>query len=48
MGTAMRSVITSCLVNSRHYKLLTEQILSTDSEYADFMRRSAVKYSEDL
>ena len=48
MGTAMRSVITSCLVNSRHYKLLTEQILSTDSEYADFMRRSAVKYSEAL
>ena len=48
MGTAMRSVITSCLVNSSHYQLLTEQILSTDSEYADFMRRSAVKYSEAL
>lgn len=48
MGTAMRSVITRCLVNSAHYQLLTEQILSDDSEYANFMRRSAVKYSEAL
>ena len=28
MGTAMRTVITRCLVNSSHYQLLTEQILS--------------------
>ena len=48
MGTAMRTVITRCLVNSSHYQLLTEQILSDDSEYANFMRRSAVKYSEAL
>ena len=48
MGTAMRTVITRCLVNSSHYQLLTEQILSDDSEYANFMRRSADKYSEAL
>ena len=48
MGTAMRTVITRCLVNSSHYQLLTEQILSDDSEYANFMRRSAVKYWRTL
>jgi len=48
MGTAMRSVITRCLVNTGQYQNLTEHILSDDSEYANFMRRSADKYSEAL
>ena len=48
MGTAMRSVITRCLVNTGQYQSLTEHILSDDSEYANFMRRSADKYSEAL
>lgn len=48
MGTAMRSVITKCLINTDQYTALTENILSDDSEYANFMRRSAMKYSEAL
>jgi len=46
MGTAMRSVITRCLVNQPQYQSLTQ--VNDDSEYANFMRRSAMKYSEAL
>ena len=42
----MRSVITRCLANAPQYQVLTQ--IDDDSEYANFMRRSAEKYSEAL
>ena len=46
MGTAMRSIITRFLVNAPQYQVLTQ--INDDSEYANFMRRCAEKYSEAL
>ena len=49
LGTAMRSVITRCLAivaNAPQYQVLNQ--IDDDLEYANFMRRSAEKYSEAL
>ena len=47
MGSAMKSVITRCLVNSSQYQLLLptkEQIRSDDPEYSNILR-SAIQYN---
>ena len=45
MGSAMRNVIISCLVNNTIYTSLTQHILKDDSEYANYMRKSSDRYN---
>ena len=48
MGSAMRTVMTRCLVSPAHYQLLLQPTTSCDAEHASFMQRSTARYSEAL
>ena len=48
MGSAMRTVMTRCLVSPAHYQLLLQPTTSYDAEHASFMQRSTARYSEAL
>ncbi len=46
LGSAMRTVMTKCLIDPQTYQRLTN--VDDDSEYADFMCRSKQKYEDAL